>query len=80
MAQLEEALNRRLDARAARPLAAGPKAGAGAVAPSVVVERRREPQPKPEAKRRKLGHVFSTPEGLEVWVAGRPYLLRPVTR
>jgi hypothetical protein len=30
------------------------------------------------AARRALAHVFATAKGLEVWVAGRPYVLKPV--
>lgn len=73
LAQLEEALNTRLGTQAGRssqgraPIAAGPRTAAA-----------RPAQTPATPTRRKLGHVFSTREGLEVWVGGKPYLLRPV--
>lgn len=73
LAQLEEALNNRLGAQAVRGTKA-PLATASRAAAAKPVET----QAKPGVSRRKLGHVFSTREGLEVWVGGRPYLLRPV--
>ena len=73
LAQLEEALNNRLGAQTVRgtkaPLATAPRAAAAKPV---------ETQARPGVSRRKLGHIFSTREGLEVWVGGRPYLLRPV--
>lgn len=32
----------------------------------------------PQPPRRKLAHLFSTRHGLEVWIAGRPHLLRTI--
>ena len=72
LAQLEGALNNRLGAPAARAGKPAPTA-----APRAAV-RPAEPQRTPGISRRKLGHVFSTRDGLEVWVGGMPYLLRPL--
>jgi hypothetical protein len=80
LAQLEEALNNRLGVHGARPSSQGRdvKASSGPAAPRAATARPIEAQAKPASRRRKLGHVFSTRDGLEVWVGGRPYLLRPV--
>ena len=75
LALLEEALNNRLGVQAARP---SPGREAIGTAGQRAATRPTETTPKPAVSRRKLGHVFSTREGLEVWVGGRPYLLRPV--
>jgi len=77
LALLEEALNNRLGVQAARPSQGREaKAQIGTAGPRAAAARPIEA--KPALSRRKLGHVFSTREGLEVWVGGRPYLLRPV--
>jgi hypothetical protein len=78
LAQLEDALNRRLGVQAARPALARDARAMAAAGARAAAAKRIEPEARPAVTRRKLGHVFSTPHGLEVWVAGRPYLLRAV--
>jgi len=74
LAQLEEALNTRLGTQTGRSTQG--RAPIAAAAPRAAAARSTGAPAAPT--RRKLGHVFSTRDGLEVWVGGRPYLLRPV--
>jgi ribosome-associated toxin RatA of RatAB toxin-antitoxin module len=75
LAQLEEALRRRIQARpreaapagGSRPPAAAGDAGPGATAAAAAAAERRPPT---------LAHVFAARGGLEVWIGGKPYLLR----
>jgi hypothetical protein len=74
---LEEALNKRISAHAI------PSAQPGAAtrvnqAPETAVRARGAGLAEPKRPRRKLAHIFTAPKGLEVWVAGKPYFLRPI--
>ncbi len=67
---LEQALKKRV---AERATVRGPDAKGKAQVVRVPAEAH-EAQPPPA--RRKLAHLFPTRRGLEVWVAGRPYVLK----
>jgi hypothetical protein len=74
LGQLEEALAKRIGARALRPASAQ----AGGVAAKAVTAVARDTVAARPAPLRKLAHVFPTPAGIEVWVAGKPYRLKSV--
>lgn len=79
LGQLEEALNRRLSARANRASSPENLSSGPSLAPAVRVAA--GPLPLAiVATRRNLGHIFETSRGFEVWVAGMPYQFRPVAR
>ena len=73
LAELEEALTKRVREHARRPTA---PTGAAQAAPAVA---QRAAGAAPQAPARKLAQIFATPTGVEVWVAGRPYRLEPVS-